>query len=211
MMHSSTSILIGALTLGFVGGAIPGPVLTTIFTEIVETNFLRSMRVLLFAMLIETLVRLFALVLMAGISPSGTMFQALSVVGAVILLRIAFSVWHIRTVSLEGKASFTLRTLALMILCNGMLWTYWLTACVPDAVRLGTLLPYGQYLFLVFFEAGWFLSTFLMACIFSFFKRLLSSPRIMPLLFKFFALVFAGFGIRMIVGSARFFLAFWLT
>ncbi len=206
MMNSVASILISALTLGFVGGAIPGPVLTTIFTEIIETNFLRSLRVLLFAMLVETLVRLFALALMAGISPSGVVFQALSIVGAAILLRIAFSVWRIRSVSVEGKASFTLRTLALMILCNGMLWTYWLTACVPDAMQLGTILPYGQYLFLVFFEAGWFVSTFLMACIFSFFKRLLSHPRIMPLLFKFFALVFAGFGIRMIVGSVRYFL-----
>lgn len=210
-MHSSLSILIGALTLGFVGGAIPGPVLTTIFTEIVETNFLRSMRVLLFAMLVETLVRLFALVLMVGISPSGQVFQALSLVGAVILLRIAFSVWHIRSVSVEGKASFTLPTLALMILCNGMLWTYWLTACVPDAMQLGTLLPYGQYLFLLFFEAGWLVSTFLMACIFSFFKRLLSDPRIMPLLFKFFALVFAGFALRMVISSVRFFSTFWST
>ncbi len=204
-MHFSLTIIIGALTLGFVGGAIPGPVLTTIFTEIVETNFLRSLRVLFLAMLVETAVRLSALLLVGSLPLDGAVFQGLSLVGAAVLLRIALKVWRMRSVGQGTQPSFDFKTLALMIVSNGMLWTYWLTACVPDAMTLGEMIPYGQYLFLLVFELGWCLSTFLMALIFSSFKRLLSHPRVMPILFKFFALVFAAFAIKMIIGSVRYF------
>lgn len=205
-MHHSFTIIIGAITLGFVGGAIPGPVLTTIFTEIVETNFLRSLRVLFWAMLVETLVRLFALLLVGSLPLDGAVFQGLSLVGAAVLLRVALKVWHMHSVGQGTQPSFGLRTLALMIVSNGMLWTYWLTACVPDAISLGQQISYGEYVYLLAFELGWFVSTFLMAFIFSSFKRLLAHPRVMPLLFKFFAFVFAAFALKMIIGSVQYFL-----
>lgn len=204
-MHHSLTILIGAFTLGFVGGAIPGPVLTTIFTEIIETNFVRALRVLFFAMLIETLVRLSALLLVGTLPLEGAGFQILSLVGAIILIRIALKVWRMRSVGQGSAPAFDMRTLALMIVCNGMLWTYWLTVCVPDALALGREVPLGQYLYLFVFEIGWCISTFLVACAFSFFKKLLSHPRIMPLLFKFFAAVFVLFALKMIAGSATYF------
>jgi len=199
-------IIIGAFTLGFVGGAIPGPVLTTIFTEIVETNFLRSLRVLFWAMLVETIVRLSALFLAQSLPLDGAVFQGLSLVGAAVLLRIALKVGRMRSVGQGTQPSFGFKTLALMIVSNGMLWTYWLTACVPDAIALGEQIPYGEYLFLLVFELGWCASTFLMALIFSSFKRVLSHPRVMPILFRFFALVFVGFALKMIIGSFRYFL-----
>lgn len=205
-MHQSFTIIIGAITLGFVGGAIPGPVLTTIFTEIVETSFLRSLRVLFWAMLVETGVRLLALLLVVSLPLDGAVFQGLSLVGAAVLVRIAAKVWRMHAVGQGTQPSFGFTTLALMIVSNGMLWTYWLTACVPDAMALGQQIPYGEYVFLLTFELGWFVSTFLMALIFSSFKRLLSHPRVMPMLFKFFALVFAAFALRMMIGSVQYFL-----
>lgn len=205
MPHSFT-IIIGAITLGFVGGAIPGPVLTTIFTEIVETSFLRSLRVLFWAMLVETGVRLLALLLVGSLPLDGAVFQGLSLVGAAVLLRIAAKVWRMHAVGQGAQPSFGFKTLALMIVSNGMLWTYWLTACVPDAMALGQQIPYGEYVFLLTFELGWLVSTFLMALIFSSFKRLFSHPRVMPMLFKFFALVFAAFALKMMIGSVQYFL-----
>lgn len=205
-MHQSFTIIIGAITLGFVGGAIPGPVLTTIFTEIVEASFLRSLRVLFWAMLVETGVRLLALLLVGSLPLDGAVFQGLSLVGAAVLLRIAVKIWRMNAVGQGTQPSFGFKTLALMIVSNGMLWTYWLTACVPDAMALGQQIPYGEYVFLLVFELGWFVSTFLMALIFSSFKRLLSHPRVMPMLFKFFALIFAAFALKMIIGSVQYFL-----
>ena len=204
-MHSSLLILFGAATLGFVGGAIPGPVLTTIFAEIAETGFLRSLRVLFFAMLVETCIRLFALVSVARLPVDGVAFQSLSLVGAAILLRIAYKVWHMHAVGEKGHATIGLKTLALMIVCNGMLWTYWLTVCVPDAMQLGQQLPYGQFLFLLVFELGWGVSTFLMACVFALFKQVLSHPKVMPVLFKLFSLVFVLFAVKTIIRSLEFF------
>ncbi len=205
-MHQSFTIIIGAITLGFVGGAIPGPVLTTIFTEIVEASFLRSLRVLFWAMLVETGVRLLALLLVGSLPLDGAVFQGLSLVGAAVLLRIAVKVWRMNAVGQGTQPSFGFKTLALMIVSNGMLWTYWLTTCVPDAMALGQQIPYGEYVFLLVFELGWFVSTFLMALIFSSFKRLLSHPRVIPILFKFFALIFAAFALKMIIGSVQYFL-----
>jgi threonine/homoserine/homoserine lactone efflux protein len=210
-MHYSTSILIGAFTLGFVGGAIPGPVLTTIFTEIIETNFTWSLRVLFWAMLLETAVRLSALLLVGSLPLNGVVFQSLSLLGAAVLLRIAAKVWRMRTVGQGSAQSFGFWTLALMIVSNGMMWTYWLTACVPDAMALGREVPYGEYLFLLVFELGWFASTFLMMCLFASFKRVLSNSRVMPILFKCFALVFAGFALHLAIGSFRYVFVSWLS
>lgn len=204
-MNNSIPIIIGAFSLGFFGGAIPGPVLTGILTEILETSFVKSMRVLFFAMIIETFVRLFALSLADFLPVDGIVFQAISVIGAIVLLRVGTKVWRIRGISVSGM-TFSFKALALMIICNGMLWIYWLTVCVPDAILLGAAIPHGQYLFLFIFETGWFCSTFLVALIFSVFKNLLSHPCIMPFVFKCFAFVFFGFALKMLAGSSAFFM-----
>ncbi|PIV58084.1 MAG: hypothetical protein COS14_11475 [Bacteroidetes bacterium CG02_land_8_20_14_3_00_31_25] len=52
--------IIFAFILGLIGGVIPGPVLAATFTEILQSGFLKSLRIIIWAFLVETTVALSA-------------------------------------------------------------------------------------------------------------------------------------------------------
>ncbi|MFO7671952.1 MAG: hypothetical protein R6W31_20005, partial [Bacteroidales bacterium] len=93
----------------------------------------------------------------------------------------------------------------LMILSNGVLWSYWITICIPKAILLNGQIAMGSYLFMGLVQLGWLVSTLLMAFIFSRFRKLLSRPRIIPFIFKVFALAFVYFAADMAIKSILFF------
>lgn len=199
--------LISALILGLIGGIIPGPVLTAIFTEILQSGLLKSLRIILWAMLTETIVALLSLLALSSMHFSEAIFQGLSIVGAVILLWISTSIWKIHKIDTEAKAHFTKGKISAMILANGVLWTFWITVCVPKAIALSQQITFGQFIFLILVEIGWLISTVLIAFIFSRFRKILSNPKVVPILFKFFAITFIYFALDMGYKSYKFFIS----
>lgn len=199
--------LLSALVLGLIGGVIPGPVLTAIFTEILQSGILKSFRIILWAMLTETTVALISLLVLSSMNFSEAVFQGISVVGAAILIWISTSIWKIRTIDSDKKVHFSLGKISAMIVANGVLWTFWITVCVPKAILLSQKVAFGNYLFLLLVEIGWLISTTLVAFIFSRFRKILSNPKVVPVIFKIFALTFVYFAIDMAYKSYQFFLA----
>jgi threonine/homoserine/homoserine lactone efflux protein len=163
------------------------------------------MRIILWAMLTETVVALLSLLALSSMNFSEWFFQGLSLVGAIILIRISTSIWKIKKIDTEEKVHFSLGKISAMIMANGVLWTFWITVCVPKAILLSEKFFLGNYLFLVLVEIGWLISTILIAIIFSQFRKILSNPKFMPIMFKFFALTFVYFAIDMIYRSLIFF------
>ena len=199
--------LIIALMLGLIGGVIPGPVITAIFTEILQSGYLKSLRIVLIALVTETLVALGSLLILGSLNFNEAFFRGLSLAGAAILIWIAISIWKVRTLESGEKVQFGLWKVVVMILSNGVLWTYWITICIPKAILLGDQLHLGEYLFMGLVQLGWLISTLVVAFIFSRFRRTLSRPRVIPFLFKLFALAFAYFAIDMIIKSIQYFIA----
>ena len=198
--------LVIALMLGLIGGVIPGPVITAVFTEILQSGFPRSLRIILIALFTETLVALISLVILDSLGFNEAFFRGLSLGGAIILIWIASSIWKIKSLDSGDKVNFSLWKIILMILSNGVLWTYWITICIPKAIFLGEQIHRGEYFFMGLVQLGWLVSTLVMAFLFSRFRRILSRPRVIPVLFKIFALAFAYFAIDMLIKSIHFFL-----
>ncbi|MDD3773558.1 MAG: hypothetical protein PHC38_13020, partial [Weeksellaceae bacterium] len=92
------------------------------------------------------------------------------------------------------------------IMANGVLWTFWITVCVPKAILLGEKVVFGNYLFLLLVEIGWLISTVIVAVVFSRFRKILSNPKVVPIIFKIFALTFVYFAVDMVYRSIKFFL-----
>jgi threonine/homoserine/homoserine lactone efflux protein len=92
-----------------------------------------------------------------------------------------------------------------MILSNGVLWSYWITICIPKAMLLNDQITLGAYLFMGLVQIGWLISTLLVAFIFSRFRKVLSRPKIIPILFKIFSLAFVYFAIDMVIKSIIYF------
>jgi len=200
-----TQQLLTAFILGLVGGIIPGPVLAATFTEILQAGFYKSLRIIFWAMLTETTVALVSLVVLSSLGLSQSFFYALSFVGAGILIWISTQLWKIKSLDLGDKVYFGAGKIAAMIIANGVLWTFWITVCIPKAIVLGKQIQYGQFLFLFLVEIGWLISTAGVAFIFSWFRKALSNPRVIPFMFKFFSVVFAYFALSMLYTSFVFF------
>ena len=129
--------LVIALMLGLIGGVIPGPVITAVFTEILQSGYLKSLRIIMIALVTETLVALISLLILDSLGFNETFFRGLSLAGAVILIWIAISIWKVRSLDSGEKVQFGLWKVVVMILSNGVLWTYWITICIPKAILLG--------------------------------------------------------------------------
>ena len=198
--------LVIALMLGLIGGVIPGPVITAVFTEILQSGYLKSLRIILIALVTETIVALISLLVLGSLGFNESFFRGLSLAGAFILIWIAISIWKVRSLDSGEKVHFGLWKVVLMILSNGVLWTYWITICIPKAILLRDTVHLGEYLFMGLVQLGWLISTLLVSFLFSRFRKALSRPRVIPVLFKIFALAFAYFAIDMIYKSILYFI-----
>jgi len=198
--------LVIALMLGLIGGVIPGPVITAVFTEILQSGYLKSLRIIFIALVTETIVALISLLVLGSLGFNESFFRGLSLAGAFILIWIAISIWKVRSLDSGEKVHFGLWKVVLMILSNGILWTYWITICIPKAILLSDTVYLGEYLFMALVQLGWLISTLLVAFLFSRFRKALSRPKVIPVLFKLFALAFAYFAIDMIYKSVLYFI-----
>ena len=199
------SQIITAFILGLVGGIVPGPVLAATFTEILQSGFYRGLRIIFWAMLVETVVAFASLLVFSSLGFSQSFFHTLSFVGASVLIWIAIQLWKIESLDLGEKVHFGIWKIAAMILANGVLWTFWITVCIPKAIVLGEQIQYGQFLFLLLVEIGWLISTVGVAFAFSWFRGGLSNPRAIPIMFKLFSAIFVYFALNMLYTSFVFF------
>jgi len=197
--------LVIAFMLGLIGGVIPGPVITAIFTEILQSGFLKSLRIVFIALVTESLVAVISLLLLDSMNFNEAFFRALSLAGAAILIWISVSIWKVKSLDPGQKVHFGFWKIIMMILSNGVLWTYWLTICIPKAILLSEQINLGQYLFMGLVQLGWLISTLVVAFLFSKFRKILSRPKVIPILFKVFALAFAYFAMDMAYKSILYF------
>jgi len=197
--------LIIAFMLGLIGGMIPGPVITAVFTEILQSGYSGSLRIILIALVTETLVAVISLLLMESLQLHEGFFRILSLAGAALLIWIAVSIFRVRSLDTGQQVHFSTPKILLMILTNGVLWTYWITVCIPKAILLGEKMHMGAYLFMGLVQLGWLTSTLILAFLFARFRKILSGPRVFPVLFKIFAGAFIYFAADMVYQSIRYF------
>ncbi len=197
--------LVVACMLGLIGGLIPGPVITAVFTEVLQSGYPKSLRIIFIALITESIVAVISLVILASLGFNEAFFRGLSLAGAAILIWISVSLWKVKTLDTGEKVHFGLWKIILMILSNGVLWTYWITICIPKAILLGSQVRLGEYLFMALVQLGWLLSTLVVAFLFSRFRKVLSRPQVIPVLFKVFSLAFAYFALDMLFKSISFF------
>jgi threonine/homoserine/homoserine lactone efflux protein len=201
-----TGEIITAITLGLIGGLIPGPVITAVFTQILQAGYRSSLRIIFIALAVETFVAFVSLLLITSLGLQEWVFRILSFAGAAVLAWIAAGLWKVRTLDTSETVFFGPWKITVMILTNGVLWTYWITICIPRAVLLAEEIPLGDYLFMALVQAGWLVSTLVVSYVFSHFRKLLSTPRIIPFAFKVFAMIFLYFAADMTWKSVHFFL-----
>ena len=191
--------------LGFIGGSIPGAILTSAFTEVLRKGFIKSLRVVFFALISEVIVASLIMFLLFSLHIPQTVFYVISLIGAGVLVWIAKQVWMIKKLHDNGKI-FDFKKIFLLTIFNGPLWIFWSTICVPQAYLLSQKIYGGQALFLLFFEIGWLTSTLIITFIFSRFRPLLTKEGVIGIVFKFFACILFLFAVRLFLTSVGYFI-----
>ena len=195
-------LLIEAFLLGLVGGAVPGPILTGTFTEILGNGFLRGCRVIAWALITETIGALLALYVLYTIGLSELAIQIVSIGGALVLFWLASNVWKIKDIDIiEAKNILSFPKIMLLTALNSGYWIFWITVGIPKALILDQKIIGGKFLFLFLFELAWLVMTFVLAFIFFKFRPLLQRKNLVGITFKILALVLVLLGIKTLIGS----------
>jgi threonine/homoserine/homoserine lactone efflux protein len=198
--------LFSVFALGFLGGSIPGPVVTASFTETLRGGFIKGLRILLMSVVAESII---AIVILSGfhyIKIPYYFFHLVSLVGSLVLVWFAVQTWKIKGVEESGEI-FTFKDIFLMLVSGGPFWIFWITVCVPQASLLNQDIWGGYVLFMLIFEAGWLAATSLWVFIFSRFRALFKKKNLISVVLKVLAVALVIFAIKLIVESLLFFFA----
>ncbi|OGH88057.1 MAG: hypothetical protein A3J93_02710 [Candidatus Magasanikbacteria bacterium RIFOXYC2_FULL_42_28] len=190
--------------LGVIGGAVPGPMLTAVFTEVLSGGFVKSLRVVGRALFAETVVALVVLLAIFALDIPQLYFYILSILGSGYLIYLASKVWKINKIDNSNGEIFTLAKIFMLTILNGGFWIFWLTVCVPRAFSLDELIFGGRFIFLLVFELGWLLMTAGLGYIFSRFRPILLKQNLVATVFKIFATLLVLFALRSVYDSIIF-------
>jgi len=191
--------------LGFFAGLIPGPVVTALFTETIRSGLEKSRRIIWMASLGELVMSITSVFVFSFLAPTSIVFSALSIFGALLLFSIAADLWKTSEIH-EEEPLFSNKRIFFIALFNGMAWIFWITVCTPQAMALSTLVPFGRWLFILLFEAGWICSTLALGFLFAYFRPYFQSNQKLNLLFRAVAIFFIFFSLKLIYGSVKQFL-----
>jgi threonine/homoserine/homoserine lactone efflux protein len=191
--------------LGLFGGANPGAMLASIFSECLRSGFAKSLKVVFYALVSETVVAFAILLVLFSLDIPQFVFYLISFIGAGVLIWIATIVWKIDKLDQKGEI-FSFWKIFTLTLFNGPFWMFWITICVPQAFLFKESIIGGQFLFLLVFEIGWLVATIILVFIFSRFRNILTSGKMVSVVFKIFSIILVLFSAKMIADSLFFFL-----
>lgn len=188
--------LIEAFLLGLVGGAVPGPILTGTFTEILNIGFLKGIRVIFYALIAETIGALLVFFIFYAVGLNQLAIQIISVCGAMVLFWLGYQVWKIKEINTESKQVLTFPKILLLTAFNSGYWIFWITIGVPKALALDTSVYGGKFIFLVIFELAWLIMTLALAFVFYQFRPLLQRKNLIGTTFKVLAVILILLGVK---------------
>lgn len=194
--------LLKVLYLGFLCGLIPGPVVTSVFTQTIRQGSKSAYWIILWAAFGELVMSITCVVALSFLNPQSNVFAILSIFGALILFNLSWDLWKIEEIP-EEEPLFSRKRIFFISLLNGMAWIFWITVCTPLAVDLGTKISYGQWLFIVFFEIGWGISTLSLCHLFGLFRPYFQSNKKLHLLYRTVAVLFVLFALKLSITSVK--------
>jgi len=196
-------LLLKGVALGLVAGAIPGPILTATFTQVINKGLNQAMKLVWWSLSAEIAAASFIMILVSFFPIQPRYFQLVSFVGAIVIFKMAVAVWKIKSVAATDSLVLTVKDIYFLTFSNGLLWTFWITVCVPFAISLETDIPYGRFVYVLLFEIGWLVSTGGFAILFSLFKSHIIKSTALPFVFKAFALLLFYFAVDMLASAAK--------
>ncbi|MFA6992393.1 MAG: LysE family transporter [Candidatus Gracilibacteria bacterium] len=184
--------------LGIIGGAVPGPMLTSVLTGTLSDGFKKGFVITMRALFAEAIFAFLILLLFFSWQVPYMFFYVISFGGALVLFWLAKQVWNIKKIDADSGKIFSLWRMIVLTALSGAFWIFWIMICIPRAFELRQIIVGGQYLFLAVFEISWLVMTLFIAFVFSRFRSFLDRKKLVPYVFRFFALMLCLFALKSI-------------
>ena len=181
--------VINVFFLGLAGGANPGPVLIFSCTESVKSGFKKSFKIILWALIAESIVAFAILLIVSSLKLTNYIFYSIGIIGGIYLVYIAWQISKINELKNNKDNVFSFKKILIITLLNGPFWLFWISICVPLAIEMNNSLPEGYWLFLFVFEFGWLVATTLIVFIFSRFRSVMTNKKVISITYNILALI----------------------
>jgi threonine/homoserine/homoserine lactone efflux protein len=174
--------LIEAAGLGFIGGMIPGSILTILLISVMQGGFKTGLRAFWWCLGGELITVTILLCLIFSLPIPRVVFDLLGLVGCGVLSYFAWQVSKLRRIeNPDNQVFFSPKKIILMASTNAPLYIFWLTVCAPLIIRLsenwGILKAAST--FMITFEVAWSISTFTVMLLFVKGREYLRDQKIM--------------------------------
>jgi threonine/homoserine/homoserine lactone efflux protein len=177
-----------AIILGFTGGLIPGPIIILAFSEIIKSpknGLVNGAKYIVFAGLTEFLIGFFLVATSSLIIIPVVILHIITIIGILMLFYIGYQVYRIRKIEYNSTAKkIGIVHIVVLMLLNGPLWLFWISVCVPAALKLGDLINFGEYLFIIIFEISMMFGLAIILFGFNSFRNLLTKEKIIGRIFS---------------------------
>jgi threonine/homoserine/homoserine lactone efflux protein len=191
--------IINAFLLGMVGGFIPGPILTMTFSETVRAGWRAGVKIILYALIVESLVAGFILLVFSFFNFNQEIFRYLSLAGGLLLFYFSYSLFLLKNISLEARVLlFSFKKIFFLTILNGGLFVFWITVCIPLAIALNKIVSGGLWFYLANFELGWLVAMFIVLALAIFARQWINNEKRLKIFFKLIAVCLALFGLKMV-------------
>jgi len=193
--------LFEAFVLGLVAGAVPGPILTSTFAEILAFGFVRGVRFIFMALIAETVGALLIILVLYQLGLSILVIKIISICGAIVLFWLATQVWKINQVDSSSKDILSFPKIIILTILNSSYWIFWITVGVPKAFIINQFVVGGRFIYLALFEVAWLTMTTLLAFIFFKFRPLLLRKNLINVTFKILSTILVLLSIKTLIGA----------
>lgn len=188
-----------AIGVGFVNGAIPGPLLALMCVRILDKGYFSAMRVPFLAVGVVGIVvaSAFLGILHYLEEIPEKSYRLLTFLGGFYLLFLGQKVARKKQIS-QNFDLITDGQIVIATLLNGSLWWSWLIVFLPQALALGELFNGGEWVFLILYQFAWVMGFLAMGGLFSLGRRHFVQSKSVNFIFRFFGSVLFVLGIFMI-------------
>lgn len=197
--------IFGGFGLGFVGGLVPGSILTILLVSVIQAGFSAGARAFFISLLAEVLIVGILLLILFNLPTPVNAFIYIGLIGGVVLFYFGSQVLRIKGIETPGesKETFTPTKIFILAATNAPLYIFWITICAPliSEIAQESNFVFAASSFVAAFEAGWALSTFVIMLVFVKMRRQLTNPYIMRKVYLAVAIFMFLLGIRMLYTS----------
>lgn len=196
------SILLEAFGLGLVGGVIPGSILTILLISVIEGGYRAGLRAFLWSLAAELTVVGILLLVLFNLPIPETIFNYVGLVGGLVLFYFAWQVYHLHKINQPENqgVTFSGRKIYTLAATNAPLYIFWTTVCAPLIWQMSARwsLATSAASFMIAFEIGWALSTFVVMLLFVKARRYLTNETVMRKVYIAVSIFMFALGVRML-------------